>query len=47
MTGQFHGRIVKRLAELCVLVEVSGQPMRELMDAVQHNWSLEQEGVHT
>jgi len=32
LTGQFHERIVKRLAELCVMVEVSGTPMRELMD---------------
>lgn len=33
LTGQFHERIVKRLAELCVMVEVKGDPMHELMDA--------------
>jgi DNA replication protein DnaC len=35
LTGQFHERIVKRLAELCVMVEVSGDPMHELMDAMR------------
>lgn len=40
MTGQFHERIVKRLAELCVMVEMSGQPMHELMDTqrVESKW---------
>lgn len=32
MDKQFHERIVKRLAELCAIVEVSGTPMRELME---------------
>lgn len=31
LEGQFHERIVKRLNEMCVIVEVGGRPMRELM----------------
>lgn len=30
LSGQFHDRIGKRLAELCAMIEVSGVPMREL-----------------
>lgn len=30
LSGQFHDRIGKRLAELCAMIELSGTPMREL-----------------
>lgn len=46
MTGQFDERIVKRLAKLCVLVEASGQPMRELVDATLKVSRWESGAVH-
>lgn len=34
MAGQFHDRMAKRLQELCVIVEVKGRPMRELLRGI-------------
>lgn len=31
LAGQFHERMGKRLAELCAIVEVTGEPMRDLI----------------
>lgn len=43
MSGQFHERVVKRLGEMCAIVEVSGTPMRELMEDAEdnrrHSWT--------